>query len=106
MSVMLLIITVVTTIPVYGATAHNYYKGVPAQGAAMADNVAKSIAISIMGNPAYVTDLQKVQAAASIVACQNALVCNNLNVRISMNQGVWYFLCFPFNINCCADFFA
>lgn len=36
--------------------------------------------------------------AASIVACQNALVCNNLNVRISMNQGVWYFLCFPFNL--------
>lgn len=36
--------------------------------------------------------------AASIVACQNALVCNNLNVRIAMNQGVWYFLCFPFNL--------
>lgn len=36
--------------------------------------------------------------AASIVACQNALVCNNLNVRISMNKGVWYFLCFPFNL--------
>ena len=47
---------------------HNYYKGVPAQGAAMADSIAQSIALSIMSNPAYVTDLQKVQAAASTVA--------------------------------------
>jgi len=37
-------------------------------------------------------------SAASIVACQNALVCNNLNVRIAMSKGVWYFLCFPFNL--------
>ncbi|MCR5236947.1 MAG: hypothetical protein K6E34_07065 [Lachnospiraceae bacterium] len=66
--VMILIMTVGTTVPVYGANAHNYYRGVPAQGAAMADSIAQNIALSIMSNPAYVTDLQKVQAAASIVA--------------------------------------
>ena len=65
--IMIIVITTSATLPVYGATAHNYYKGVPAQGAAMADNVAKSIAIAIMSNPAYVTDLQKVQAAATII---------------------------------------
>lgn len=51
-----------------GSQTHNYYKGVSAQGAAMADSIAQNIALSIMNNPAYVTDLQKVQAAAYTVA--------------------------------------
>ena len=42
----------------------------------------------------YISD----NTSASIVACQNALICNNLNVRITMTPGVWYFLCFPFNL--------
>ena len=48
---------------------HQYYnKNITAEQAAQADAIAKSIANRIMNNPNYKTDLQKVQAAAGIVA--------------------------------------
>lgn len=49
-------------------TGHNYYKNMPADLAAQADAIAQSIADSIMGNTAYTTDLQRVKAAADVVA--------------------------------------
>lgn len=49
-------------------SVHNYYKGIPTEGAKAADAVARDIANSIMGNPEYKTDLEKVNAAAKIVA--------------------------------------
>lgn len=49
-------------------SGHNYYKGISDDKAAQADQIAKQIADSIMNNPDYSTDLQKVQAAAEIVA--------------------------------------
>lgn len=50
------------------AAVHSYYKGVTAEQAAAADAVAKQIAEAIMSNTAYTTDLQRVTAAAQIVA--------------------------------------
>ncbi len=48
---------------------HQYYnENITAEQAAQADAVAKSIANRIMSNPNYKTDLQKVRAAAEIVA--------------------------------------
>lgn len=49
-------------------SVHNYYKGIPREGAEAADAVARDIANSIMNNPEYQTDLEKVNAAARIVA--------------------------------------
>lgn len=48
-------------------TGHNYYKGLTEEQAAQADAVAAQIAESIMSNPDYTTDLQKVSAAANAV---------------------------------------
>lgn len=48
---------------------HQYYnENITAEQAAQADAVARSIANRIMNNPNYKTDLQKVQAAAGVVA--------------------------------------
>jgi len=47
---------------------HNYYKNISQEQAAQADAVASQIANQIMSNPAYTSDLQRVQAAAQIVA--------------------------------------
>ena len=54
--------------PAVDDSAHHYYTGVSESGAKAADAVAKQIADSIVGNPEYSTDLQKVTAAASAVA--------------------------------------
>ena len=62
-----MIISIIITIPAF-ATSHTYYKGVPKDGVILADSVAQSIAISIMTNPAYTTDLERVSAAATTVA--------------------------------------
>ena len=48
---------------------HQYYnENITAEQAAQADAIAKSIANRIMSNPNYKTDLQRVSAAAEIVA--------------------------------------
>ena len=54
-------------------SGHEYYKGIPYEGAMQADQVARQIAEAIMTNPQYTTDLQKVTAAAQMVAdyCKN-----------------------------------
>ena len=49
------------------SNSHNYYKGLTSNQAAQADLIAKSIADSIMGNPAYTSDIQRVTAAAQAV---------------------------------------
>lgn len=66
---------VVVQAPEAGATqsypdssSHSYYKNISAEQAAEADAVAKQIADSIMSNSAYTTDLERVNAAAQIVA--------------------------------------
>ena len=60
-----------TSVPNDGG--HNYYKNVPADGVAAAEAVASQIAASIMADPSYATDLQRVSAAARIVSSY----CNN-----------------------------
>ena len=47
---------------------HNYYRGLSEMQAIQADVVAKEIADSILSNPGYTTDLQRVNAAAQSVA--------------------------------------
>lgn len=48
--------------------AHDYYGStITAEQAAQADAIAKSIANDVMSNAEYMTDLQKIQAAAKIV---------------------------------------
>lgn len=47
---------------------HNYYKNVPADGVAAAEAIASQIASSIMSEPSFTTDLQRVSAAAAIVS--------------------------------------
>ncbi len=49
------------------AATHNYYKYLSAEQAAEADAVAKGIAESILSNPEYDTDLEKVRAATMAV---------------------------------------
>ncbi len=68
--IMILIMTVGVSVQAYaaGGQTHTYYTGIPAEGAALADTIAQNIAVSIMSNPSYTTDLQKVNAAASAVA--------------------------------------
>ena len=64
-----MLLTVQLNIPAMAAgQTHTYYKGVPKEGVALADSVAQGIAASIMSNPAYTTDLAKVNAAAAAVA--------------------------------------
>ena len=46
---------------------HNYYKNVSDDGIEAADTIARQIAASIVTDPAYTTDLQKVTAAAQAV---------------------------------------
>lgn len=46
---------------------HQYYKMISPDGAEQADGVARQIAVSIIDNPAYTTDLEKVTAATVIV---------------------------------------
>lgn len=57
------------------AAAHNYYKGLTKEQAAAADAVAQQIADTIMSNPAYTTDCQRITAAAQTVAsyCNNSV---------------------------------
>ena len=67
---MAICVALIAYVPVNAKTAgdnHNYYKGLTKEQAAQADFVAKSIADSIMSNPVYATDLQKVTAAAQVV---------------------------------------
>ena len=49
------------------SSGHNYYKGLSNAQAKQADMIAKSIADSIMSNPSYTTDLQRVTAASQAV---------------------------------------
>lgn len=51
-----------------GTSEHGYYKGLSANNSTEADRVAKEIADSIMSNPDYKTELQRVTAAAQIVS--------------------------------------
>ena len=53
---------------------HQYYKNVSSENSKKADKIAKQIAEDVMNNPLYVTDLQRVNAAAIEVAsyCDNA----------------------------------
>lgn len=68
--IMILIMTVEVPVQAYaaGGQTHTYYTGIPAEAAALADAVAQNIAVSIMSNPSYATDLQRVSAAAAAVA--------------------------------------
>lgn len=52
---------------VSSSSNHNYYKNCTQEQADQADAIAKQIADTVMGNPAYTTDLQKVDAAAQLV---------------------------------------
>lgn len=36
--------------------------------------------------------------SASIVACEQSLLSSKLRIKVSMESGVWYFLCFPFDL--------
>lgn len=36
--------------------------------------------------------------SASIIACEQSLISSKLRIQISMESGVWYFLCFPFDL--------
>ncbi|MCC8127642.1 MAG: hypothetical protein LIO92_09625 [Clostridiales bacterium] len=49
------------------AATHSYYKYLTAEQAAEADAIAKGIAESILSNPDYDTDLEKVRAASQAV---------------------------------------
>lgn len=71
--------------------AHSYYKGVSAEQAATADAVAKQIADSIMANPAYTTDCQRVTAAAQTVAsyCNNSVYGSDVDKYYRSPYGVF-----------------
>lgn len=71
--------------------AHSYYKGLSAEQAAAADAVAKQIADSIMANPAYTTDCQRVTAAAQTVAsyCNNSVYGSDVDKYYRSPYGVF-----------------
>lgn len=71
--------------------AHNYYKGLSKNEAALADMVAQNIAVSVMSNPSYTTDLQRVNAAAVAVAgyAANGTYGNDLNKYYRSPYGVF-----------------
>lgn len=50
------------------AKTHNYYKGISSEQAGLADTIAHLIADAIMSDPTLTTDLQRVNAAAEVVA--------------------------------------
>lgn len=71
--------------------SHSYYNGISAEKAALADAVAQNIALSIMSNPAYATDLQRVNAAAEAVAgyASRGLYGNDVNKFYRSPYGVF-----------------
>ena len=74
-----------------GARTHSYSRGLTAQQAAQADAVAQQIANAILANPAYSTDLQRVNAAAQAVAgfCARSAYGNDPNRYYHTPYGVF-----------------
>ena len=74
-----------------GARTHSYSRGLTAQQAAQADAVAQQIANAILANPAYSTDLQRVNAAAQAVAgfCARSAYGNDPNRYYRTPYGVF-----------------
>lgn len=72
-------------------SGHNYYKNLSAEQAAEADAVAKAIADAIMADAAYTTDLERVNAAAEIVAayCYNCAYGTDANKWYRSPYGVF-----------------
>ncbi|MBQ6362655.1 MAG: hypothetical protein IJI62_01495 [Lachnospiraceae bacterium] len=74
-----------------GARTHSYSRGLTAQQAAQADAVAQQIANAILANPAYSTDLQRVNAATQAVAgfCARSAYGNDPNRYYRTPYGVF-----------------
>ena len=69
LAAVLVVVIVIAMGSCQSAYAHTYYNNhITAEQAAKADAIAKSIADSIMSNKAYTTDLDRVSAAAHVVA--------------------------------------
>ena len=96
-SVLVLVLLIGLFVPAFAAPAwaasasHNYYKGISSDKAAQADMIAQNIAASILANPAYTTDLQKVNAAAQVVAsyCTQAVYGTDANRYYRSPYGVF-----------------
>ena len=72
-------------------SSHNYYQNCTQEQADQADAIASQIADSIMSDPAYTTDLQRVTAAAQTVAsyCNNSVYGTDENKYYRSPYGVF-----------------